>query len=564
MKSIIPITANSLKTLRSYLKSVPNKIYSVEIKIKTENASSSTELPTVSETVDPNNLQSKQTTSSNATTETKMVDKKSKPKSLSNDVLLKKLSQIERIKRTEKLVNSLKHSWSIATLPNAISLNIRLKQLYDHLQTYPEASNLAVRKNILSKLLKIREFSQFLINGTSISEWLKLPQKRKSSSQQINQTRLLHKNYHRFVNENSRQIISLLGHADPPKGRGIRVLSIDGGGTRGLLVIEILRQIERQYGQPIHKIFDLICGVSTGAIIAMLLGALRIPIDECESYYRQVSSYLFKTDVLRGTGRLLWSHAYYDTNVYEKILKQIYGDIRLIHTKKSSDCPHMVVISAIVNLPTLEPYLFRNYELHPSSKPLSHFDGGSMHRIWEAVRASSAAPGYFEEFTLDKHVHQDGGILLNNPTAVALHEAKLLWPNEQIQCVISLGSGRYQPPSNRTIESHDNKDVTLSSLKHKILRLIDSATDTEMIHRLMQDMLPNQVYYRMNPMLTDYSTIDENRPEKLEQMKQDAQIYLRKNEHKFRTAIEQLKLERSHYQSLKDRIHLQSKVYWPF
>ncbi|XP_027205645.2 calcium-independent phospholipase A2-gamma-like [Dermatophagoides pteronyssinus] len=560
MKSIIPLTTNSLKNLRSYLKSFPDKIYSVEIKIKTENASQNITPPMASVSVTKDKKVS-------SVTENKVIDKKSNQKS-SNDELLsvKKLSQNERIERTEQLVLSLKHSWFITTLPNVISLNIRLKQLYDHLQMYPEATNVAVRKNIVEKLLKIREFSQFMLNGKSILERLKSPKQQNGSSPQIlHNSRSLHKNYHRFVNENSRQILSLLGHADPPKGRGIRVLSIDGGGTRGLLVIEILRQIEQSYGQPIHKIFDLICGVSTGSIIAMLLGALRISIDECDSYYRQVSSYLFKTDVFRGTSRLLWSHAYYDTTVYEKILKQIYGDTKLIHTKKSSDCPHMIAISAIVNLPTLEPYLFRNYELHPSAKPLSHFDGSSKHRIWEAVRASSAAPGYFEEFTIDKHVHQDGGILLNNPTAVALHEAKLLWPNEPIQCVISLGSGRYQPPSNRTIELDDNnKDVTLSSLKHKILRLIDSATDTEMIHRLMQDMLPDPVYYRMNPMLTDYSTIDENRPEKLEQMKQDAQIYLRKNDHKFRTAIEQLKIQRSYYQLFKDRINLQSKVYRPF
>lgn len=326
-----------------------------------------------------------------------------------------------------------------------------------------------------------------------------------------------------------------------------------------MIIIEILRQIEQCYGQPIHKIFDLICGVSTGAIIAMLVGALRISIDECETYYRHVSSYLFKTDLLRGTSRLLWTHAYYDTAMYEKILKEIYGESILMATRKDKDCPHMLAISAIVNLPTLEPYLFRNYELHPSSKPLSHFDGGSSHRIWEAVRASTAAPGYFEEFTLNKHVHQDGGILINNPTAVAIHEAKLLWPKEKLQCVISLGSGRYQPPN--SIETEQEKDVILSSLKHKIARLIDSATDTEMIHRLMQDMLPNDVYYRMNPILRDHSSIDENRPEKLQQMVEDAKIYLRKNEHKFYKAMDQLKFKRTIYQNLVDTLNLKYKMY---
>ena len=292
----------------------------------------------------------------------------------------------------------------------------------------------------------------------------------------------------------------------------------------------------------------------------MLLGALRMPLDDVEAFYRQVSSYLFKTDFLRGTGRLLWSHAYYDTAVWEKILKEIYGDRVMIDTRRSEDCPHVVAISAIVNLPTLQPYLFRNYEHHPSSKPLSHFEGSSSHQIWQGVRASAAAPGYFEEFTVNQHVHQDGGILLNNPTAVAVHEAKLLWPNESIQCVLSLGSGRYQPKVTFDQESAATT-ATLSSLKHKLLRLIDSATDTEMVHRLMIDLLPEDTYYRINPWLRDQANIDENRPEKLEAMTVDAQMYLRRNDYKFKRAVQQLSLERSLAQTVVDTVKFKSTLY---
>lgn len=52
----------------------------------------------------------------------------------------------------------------------------------------------------------------------------------------------------------------------------MKLLSIDGGGTKGLVILEVLRHLEKITGKKIHESFDLISGVSTGAILATLLG----------------------------------------------------------------------------------------------------------------------------------------------------------------------------------------------------------------------------------------------------------------------------------------------------
>ena len=65
---------------------------------------------------------------------------------------------------------------------------------------------------------------------------------------------------------------------------------------------------------------------------------------------------------------------------------------------------------------------------------------------------------------------KDGGVLTNNPTAIAIHETRLLWPDVPIQCVISLGTGRYRPTGD------PEPSVGLRDI---IDKMVQSATDTE-------------------------------------------------------------------------------------
>uniref|UniRef100_A0A915P074 PNPLA domain-containing protein n=1 Tax=Meloidogyne floridensis TaxID=298350 RepID=A0A915P074_9BILA len=165
-----------------------------------------------------------------------------------------------------------------------------------------------------------------------------------------------------------------------------------------------------------HELFDLIVGVSTGAVIATLIGAKKMSIAEALQTYSEVSKKLFNYGIF---GRI--SHTKKNSQLFEQILKEEIGsDFSLLD---SFNGPKLAIISCVVNNKPLMPFLFRNYE-HPPTHS-SHYRGSTKYKV-----------------ILDNLVHQDGGVLMNNPTAIALHEARQLWPRNHLQCIISVGNGR--------------------------------------------------------------------------------------------------------------------------
>lgn len=85
---------------------------------------------------------------------------------------------------------------------------------------------------------------------------------------------------------------------------GLRVLALDGGGVRGLfsiLVLEKLMEAVREIDQPFSldalkpcQYFDIICGTSTGGLLAIMLGRLRMDIESCKQAYRSLSAQMFR------------------------------------------------------------------------------------------------------------------------------------------------------------------------------------------------------------------------------------------------------------------------------
>lgn len=412
--------------------------------------------------------------------------------------------------RTRALVKALQRVTDVKLLTT------RVEEFSFHCLEFPETRGVAIKERVLPTLLKLRQAKDLALQSAV------------------------------------REALAVVGYTDPVKGRGIRVLAIDGGGTRGLLALQTLNKLQDLTGKRVHELFDYICGVSTGAILAFMLGIYKIPLEECEQMYRKLGSDVFKQNVIVGTVKMGWSHAFYDSEMWESILKERMGEGSMIESARDPHCPKVSAVSTIVNrgLP-LKAYVFRNYRLMPGVR--SHYLGDCKHKMWQAIRASSAAPGYFQEFVLGKDLHQDGGLLINNPTALAIHECKCLWPNTPLECVLSLGTGRYQ-------EGVKNS-ATYTSLKTKLTHVISSATDTEEVHTMLDALLPPDTYFRFNPYMSEDIPLNESRIEKLNFLKSEAETYLERNEAKLKKAAQVLGQEKGPIQRLSEWAKLKADMY---
>jgi len=313
--------------------------------------------------------------------------------------------------------------------------------------------------------------------------------------------------------------------------RGVRILSIDGGGTRGLVALQLLRGLEKSLnleGRPLASAFDLICGTSTGSIIAYLLGTVGFSVDVVEALYLELSRRAFTKKGLRvGVGTPSYSAA-----AFAELLQEQLGGLRMLDaallTRRAQEGdggggPHVFCVSACVSTTPPLPYLFRTYT-HAPGRP-SRYPGFAGARAWEALRASTAAPGYFDPVTLGRGEGRltlvDGAVLHNNPTSLALHEAGCLWPSRPIDAIISVGTGR--PPVSAEAGAY--------FLLKTYSALVSSATDTERTHQVLEDVFPPSVYIRLNPEHEACATeLDDVNPETADTLKRVAVDYLEANQ----------------------------------
>ena len=253
----------------------------------------------------------------------------------------------------------------------------------------------------------------------------------------------------------------------------LKILSIDGGGIRGVIPAVVLMKIEELTGRPICRLFDLIVGTSTGGIIALGLtrpdgeGEPANSAAELLDLYAEHGRRIFSRSIwhrTRAFGNALDEK--FPAHQLEEVLEDYLGDARL------SDALTDVLVTAY-EIETRSPWFFRSRRAR--EKP-DEFD----FPMAKVARATSAAPTYFEplkletEGTVDYWALIDGGVFANNPAMCGVAEAMGEYGRDDL-LVVSLGTGELT----RRIRYDDARDWGLLGWARPILDVVfDGVSDT--------------------------------------------------------------------------------------
>jgi patatin-like phospholipase/acyl hydrolase len=206
-----------------------------------------------------------------------------------------------------------------------------------------------------------------------------------------------------------------------------KILSIDGGGFRGVYAAHLLQRIETEFSVNWRRDFNLIAGTSTGAIIAACL-ALGRPAKEVLELYEKHGRDIFQKRIIPRLG-LFGSK--YDNNGLREVLNSLFGSAKLGDISIPLIIPATDIANGCVHVfkSTYHNEFFRDKDV----------------LISEAVLASCSAPTYFPPILLsgNKYLLADGGLWANSPSLVAAIDAKKrLNVNMQDLLILSIGTGK--------------------------------------------------------------------------------------------------------------------------
>ena len=366
-----------------------------------------------------------------------------------------------------------------------------------------------------------------------------------------------------------------------------RILAIDGGGIRGIIPAYILQQLEAAppvgLGKPIYQCFDIIAGTSTGGLIALALttptppygGPTVNPPLKASSILDLYVTQATDIFVSQGDSGGAW---YWGTNPnntsqgIEPWLQKLFPGVALSQAQQQLNTlvqklkqsgqqvtmPQQVLTTCFTVASTqlaqgsrYNPYLFNwNSAVAPSGADDDYY-------IWEAARATSAAPTYFpianvgggtssgpKNSKATQRWAVDGGVTANNPAMYALAQALGAPPagldlSSDISevLIVSLGTGVYDPElqigqpiggvvGNWSFLEWGYDILTDSSPLVDVLTISNAVAPDQQLSGIM----PNANYFRLDPILNPYYAMDDTNPADIKDLQIQAANYISSGE----------------------------------
>ena len=228
----------------------------------------------------------------------------------------------------------------------------------------------------------------------------------------------------------------------------IRILSIDGGGIRGIIPAIVLAEFEKRLNKPIASQFNLRAGASTGGIIQTLLSPIHgAPIHTAQTavdlYENHGPEIFYRSEWHKIESADGLARAKYETEAYEKMLLKEFGGSWL------SDIDDDVLIPSY-DIVLNRDHLFKTWAARGEQQGIQKNEWDF--KLFDVIRAATAAPTYFKPHICSdrtgSHNYQliDGGIYANNPGTLAYSKAVKTYGTGHDYFVLSLGTGKTERP----------------------------------------------------------------------------------------------------------------------
>ncbi|NLW45116.1 MAG: patatin [Syntrophomonadaceae bacterium] len=296
----------------------------------------------------------------------------------------------------------------------------------------------------------------------------------------------------------------------------IKVLSLDGGGIRGIIPATVLAEIEKRTRKPVAELFDLIAGTSTGGLLALGLtkpgpgGGPEFTAADMVRLYETGGPEIFSRSCWYRIASLgFLAESKYPSEGMRKVYARYFGDARL----KEALCD-VLVTAYEIELRT--PFFFRSRR----AREMPEYDFA----LQDVAFAVTVAPTYFSPYKIDiedgsrYYALIDGGVYANNPGMCLYAEACKTFPGEDI-LMLSLGTGQHET----VFPYREAKKWGLAGWARPLLNIVfDGVSDT--VDYQLRLLLPESAndgprYYRLQPQLRQASQLDDVSPQNIKRLK---------------------------------------------